>query len=187
MSSAISKKTACPSDHPIASLLHARPRSTYHEGMDPTDPETTREPVSETGTAFAQAFGKVEEALDGMEETTTGGMEPCWAATRQEGDTVVRIGPSRYPLPKQVDGWNIPASMREYALAILWRVMRSNQTKHLVKIRAIEALVRLDAQGLASERADDWREVQAGKATRSNVRALADMVKRTREAKSGKS
>ena len=106
------------------------------------------------------------------------------AAEAQAGDVVVSMGQSRYPMPPQADGWQIPASMREYALAILWRVMRSKTAVHLTKIRAIEALVRIDGQSLATERQEDWRSVQSSNSNRSNIRVLAEMNRNKSQAKS---
>ena len=125
----------------------------------------------------AQAIEKVERMLDAADKPKRAPDGTYAAARAQKGDVVVAIGQSRYPMPPQTDGWQIPQAMREYALAVLWRVMRSPKAAHLVKIRAIEALVKLDSQALAAERQDDWRSVQQSHSNRSNVRILAELAR----------
>lgn len=129
-------------------------------------------------TALEQAVKEVATQLDAVEGGGTPDKAEYWAAAKSKDDVVVSVGVSRYPMPSQASGWQIPERMREYALATLWRIMRSQTAAAAVKVRAVEALVRIDAQSLASERADDWREVQASKSTRSNVRVLAEFARR---------
>ena len=125
----------------------------------------------------AQGLANVERMLDAADKAKRAPDGPYAAATAQKGDVVVAIGQSRYPMPPQTDGWIIPPAMREYALAVLWRVMRSPKANHMTKVRAVEALVRLDAQALAADRQDDWRAVPSANSGRSNVRVLADLVR----------
>ena len=80
-------------------------------------------------------------------------------------------------IPDQSNGWSIPSKLRVCAIAELWRVIRSRRLGADMKIRAIEALVRLDAQALNQDRAEDWRAVQQSKAKRGNVRVLAELAK----------
>ena len=110
-----------------------------------------------------------------------GAGEPC-ASTPDNGrhDTLVRVGKKEFSIPCQVRGWNVPAALRGDAIAELWRIVRSRRIKADVKIRAIEALVRLDAQALAETRQQDWREVQSSHHGRSNVRVLAAEIARRR-------
>ena len=117
------------------------------------------------------------------------GRQPVLVADIVSGEpvTVETVAGKRFPVPSQSDGWNIPEALRRHAIAKLWSIIRSGSANQVTCIRAIEALVRLDGAALNREHQADWREVQAGKATRSNVRALADMVQRARDSKSGKS
>ncbi len=115
-----------------------------------------------------------------MNESRTNGQqhwadEPC-VPTPENGrsETLVRVGKKEFRIPDQADGWVIPAALRGDAIAELWRIIRSRRIKADIKIRAIEALVRLDNQALLERRHDDWREVQQSHAGRSNVRVLAD-------------
>lgn len=96
-------------------------------------------------------------------------------APKRPDDVVLRVQGKRFPLPLQDNGWEIPAALRRLSLAALWSIISSASTNHLVKIRAIEALVRLDGQALASERQEDWRSVQSSNSNRSNVRILAEL------------
>ena len=92
-------------------------------------------------------------------------------------DVVLTVAGKRFPLALQKHGWEIPAALRRQSLAVLWSIISSGATNNLTKIRAIEALVRLDAQSLATERQDDWRSVQQSHSNRSNVRVLAELAR----------
>lgn len=145
-------------------------RTTYGpSGMEASPHNGRQEP--------AQELQNVERMLDAA-DTPKRAPDGSYAAARaQKGDIVVAIGQSRYPMAPQTDGWQIPAAMREYALATIWRVMRSPKANHLTKIRAVEALVKLDGQALASDRQEDWKAVQQSHSNRSNVRILAELAR----------
>ena len=107
-----------------------------------------------------------------------GADEHC-APTPDNGrsETLVRVGRQEFAIPCQERGWNVPGALRGVAIAELWRIVRSRRIKADVKIRAIEALVRLDAQALAEARQQDWRDVQSSNHGRSNVRILAELAR----------
>ena len=60
----------------------------------------------------------------------------------------------------------------------------SGSMDNLTKIRAIEAVVRIDQSSLMAERQEDWRSVQSSNSNRSNVRVLAELARNKSEAKS---
>ena len=122
-------------------------------------------------------------AVSEMNENPTNG-RPHGAArlcgpTPENGrsEMLVRVGKKEFRIPCQERGWNVPAALRGDAIAELWRIVRSRRIKADVKIRAIEALVRLDAQALAETRQADWRDVQQSNHGRSNVRILSELAK----------
>ena len=104
--------------------------------------------------------------------------EHC-APTPENGrlGTLVRVGKKEFRIPDQVRGWVVPAALRGDAIAELWRIIRSRRIKADIKIRAIEALVRLDNQALQERRHDDWRDVRSSNQGRSNVRILAELAR----------
>ena len=118
-----------------------------------------------------------------MNESRTNGQqhradEPC-VPTPDNGqpETLVRVGRMEFAIPSQERGWNVPGALRGAAIAELWRIVRSRRIKADVKIRAIEALVRLDNQALQERRHDDWRDVKSTNSKRSNVRVLAELAR----------
>ena len=146
------------------------------------EPEQAVEPDDEPTTN--QQSADSEHAVDAVEavlkKANCTGDDPStlyYASEVNDGDMVVSIGKSRYPMASQTDGWQIPAAMRRNALALLWRVLRSNTAVHLTKIRAVEALVKIDSQSLAVDRQDDWKSVQQSHSNRSNVRVLAELAR----------
>ena len=108
----------------------------------------------------------------------SGAVQPC-DPTPVNGrrETLVRVGKKEFCIPDQVRGWVVPAALRGDAIAELWRIIRSRRIKADVKIRAIEALVRLDNQALQERRHDDWRDVQTTSTKRANVRVLAELAR----------
>ncbi len=146
------------------------------------EPEQTLEPDDEPSTNQESADSEQEvEAVEAvLKKANCTGDDPStlyYASEVNDGDMVVSIGRSRYPMSEQANGWQIPAAMRRNALALLWRVLRSNTAVHLTKIRAVEALVKIDAQSLAVDRQDDWKAVQVSHSNRSNVRVLAELAR----------
>ena len=100
---------------------------------------------------------------------------------------IVRVGQKRFPIPLQADGWEIPAALRRQSIAVLWSIISNGHGSSITRIRAIEALVRLDGQALQADHMEDWRAVQQGKATRGNVRVLAELAKAKKLPKLSKS
>lgn len=156
-----------------------------HDDRVKDDPQT---PVPEQAPACGVALSVLRKTTDAHRNGCRQEQEPLLVADILPGDTVTveTVAGKRFPLPSQADGWSIPEAMRRHALAKLWSIIRSGSANQVTQIRAIEALVRLDGQALNTERQADWRDIQAGKATRSNVRALADLVNRNRDAKQAK-
>lgn len=105
------------------------------------------------------------------------GQECPLVANAVPDDVILTVAGKRFPLSPQLDGWEIPAALRRQSLAVLWSIISSGATNNLTKIRAIEALVRLDAQSLATDRQEDWRTVQQSHSNRSNVRVLAELAR----------
>jgi len=97
------------------------------------------------------------------------------AAPVQPGDAVLIVGRRKYPISSQTTTFALPPALRQLSIAVLWSILKSGKSPHLTKIRAIETLVRIDQQSLASERQEDWREVQSASSGRSNVRILAEL------------
>ena len=106
------------------------------------------------------------------------------AAPEQPGDAVLIVGHRKYPLSGQNGAFELPPALRQLALATLWSIIKSGKASHLVKIRAIEALVRIDQSALMAERQEDWRSVQSSNSNRSNIRVLAEMNRNKSQAKS---
>lgn len=145
------------------------------------EPEQAVEPEDEPSTNGdadeVQAINAVEKVLARADVTGDPKGTIYYASEVNEGDTVFAIGNSRYPMASQAAGWEIPQVLRQQALALLWRVLRSRTAVHLTKIRAVEALVKIDSQSLAVERQDDWKSVQQSHSNRSNVRVLAELAR----------
>ncbi len=124
-------------------------------------------------------FMEVSEMNESRTNGRPHGAEQPRAPTPDNGrpETLVRVGRMEFAIPSQERGWNVPPALRGVAIAELWRMIRSRRVKADVKIRAIEALVRLDAQALAQTRQKDWRQVQSANHGCSNVRVLAELAK----------
>lgn len=142
------------------------------QALEPND-----EPTPDGDADEGEAVDAVEKVLAKADVTGDPKGTLYYASEVNDGDMVVSIGKSRYPMSSQMDGWQIPAAMRRNALALLWRVLRSRTAVHLTKIRAVEALVKIDAQSLAVDRQDDWKSVQQSHSNRSNVRVLAELAR----------
>lgn len=142
------------------------------QALEPEDESTPNGDADEE-----QAVEAVEKVLAKADVTGDPKGTIYYASEVNQGDTVFAIGQSRYPMPDQANGWNIPQVLRQQALALLWRVLRSRTAVHLTKIRAVEALVKIDAQSLAVDRQDDWKSVQQSHSNRSNVRVLAELAR----------
>ena len=155
----------------------------------PGPPPYARTSTESRGRPFAELHATPKIAtmrnmvVSEMNESRTndqlqGAHEPC-ASTPDNGrsETLVRVGRREFPIPLQERGWVVPAALRGDAIAELWRIIRSRRIKSDVKIRAIEALVRLDNQALQERRHDVWRDVQSANHGRSNVRVLAELAR----------
>lgn len=142
------------------------------QALEPDDEPSVNEDADE-----GEAVDAVEKVLAKADVTGDPKGTIYYASKVNDGDTVFAIGNSRYPMPDQANGWNIPQVLRQQALALLWRVLRSRTAVHLTKIRAVEALVKIDAQSLAVDRQDDWKSVQQSHSNRSNVRVLAELAR----------
>lgn len=152
---------------------------------DPNDATATADAADALASALVVPEGRPEADAERQEPTNgrNGSNTQPLVTAKAPDDVVIVVHGKSFPLSSQNAGWCIPAALRQRCLASLWSMVVSGSTDNNTKIRAIEALVRIDQSALTAERQDDWRSVQSSNSNRSNVRVLAELARNKSQAK----